>query len=65
MKLFQIACEEEKTQLLDLMEMIENTENENETDNNEYTSPFADRNIQRSNTHKSSFERQHMYVLFK
>ena len=29
-----------KTQLLDLMEMIEN--NENETDNNEYTSPFAD-----------------------
>ena len=24
------------------MERIENTENENETDNNEYTSPFAD-----------------------
>ena len=37
-----VPAKKKKTQLLDLMERIESTENENKTDNNEYTSPFAD-----------------------
>ena len=36
-----VPVKKKKTQLLDLMERIESTENENKTDNNEYTSPFA------------------------
>ena len=37
-----VPVKKKKTQLLDLMERIGSTENENETHNNKYTSPFAD-----------------------